>query len=132
MTKTTILEKKSQKPTDFEVFLKYGCPKCGQEHWIKYLQASTKNFKVVCDCGVVFKVKQVVDFKVRYQQTSKKDHSKSNTSVPVDILKQCVTILTGYGLDKNEAHALISKAYNTNPVDSVVELVKHSLVLMRE
>lgn len=61
--------KKLQKPIESDIHLKYRCRKCGLDHWLSYREASTKNFKVVCSCGSVFKVKRLVDFKLKYESS---------------------------------------------------------------
>jgi hypothetical protein len=132
MHKTTHKIKKTQKPIDFELHLKYSCPECSQEHWIRYIQAATKNFKVVCDCGGYFRVKTVENFKLQYVKSNKKNSVVARDSVPVDLEQQCVKILTGYGLEKDESKVLINKAYAKYKPDTVVALVKHSLELMRD
>jgi len=58
--------KKLQKPIDKDIHLKYRCKKCGLDHWLSLREASTKNFKVVCNCGRVFKVKQVTGCVLKY------------------------------------------------------------------
>lgn len=58
--------KKLQKPIDKDIHLKYRCKKCGLDHWLSFREASTKNFKVVCNCGRVFKVKQVKACVLKY------------------------------------------------------------------
>lgn len=61
--------KKLQKPIEADIHLKYRCNKCGLDHWLSYREASTKNFKVVCSCGSVFKVKRLVGFKLKYESS---------------------------------------------------------------
>jgi hypothetical protein len=65
--------KKIQRPIDYDIHLKYRCKSCDQDHWLSYLEASTNNFKVVCDCGTVFKLKRVVGFTLKYQKTTIKN-----------------------------------------------------------
>lgn len=60
---------KLQKPIDADIHLKYRCKKCGIDHWLSFKEASTKNFKVVCYCGSVFKVKQLSGFKFKYEDS---------------------------------------------------------------
>ena len=68
-----MLKKKvqSQKPIEHDIHLKYKCPTCDQHHWLAFREAKTKNFKVVCDCNTVFKVKRISAFKIKYQLENK-------------------------------------------------------------
>lgn len=133
----------NQKPIEHDIHLKYLCQQCGQTHWLSFLEASTKNFKVVCDCGNTFKVKRVDGFKLKYANTKNKpvvvqqdldpivSDSLTGQEIPVDLLHNCVKILTGYGYDKEESIELLSSAYRKNPVDSASSLVKQTLASLR-
>ena len=61
---------KNQKPISLDVHLKYRCPNnnCGYEHWLSLLETQTKNFKIVCDCGTVFKPKKIKTLKIIYDE----------------------------------------------------------------
>ena len=150
ITKTTT-EKISQKPIDYDIHIKYKCPKCSQEHWLSYLQSSTKNFKVVCSCGLLFRVKRVIGFDLRYKKKSKPVKSEQlSESVkiepenivkpepvkivpkpPVDLIEKAVKILVGYGFTENEADELLIKSYENNPVNDLTSLIKQTLEKMK-
>jgi len=146
ITKTTI-EKISQKPIDYDIHIKYKCPKCNQEHWLSYLQASTKTFKVVCSCGLLFRVKRVVGFDLKYKKKKKKpiekplEAEKNNPTTPepvkvvnkppVDLIDRAVKILVGYGFTRDEAESLLIKSYEDTPVNDLTSLVKQTLEKMR-
>lgn len=72
--------KKLQKPIDKDIHLKYRCKKCGLDHWLSYREASTPNFKVVCTCGRVFKVKQISGCLLRYKASENKVTKKRTKS----------------------------------------------------
>jgi hypothetical protein len=133
MNKTIKTVKTFQKPIDFNVVLQYRCPNCENDYWITYLQASTKNFKMVCDCGTIFKPKRITDLKLKFEKRIKNVNQQSspNTTIPNDLLNNCVNVLVGYGFDKKEAQDLISSAFNKSPSDSVSSLVKQALESMR-
>lgn len=131
MIKTTKLNQKSQKPIDFDIFLKYACPNCGQDHWIKYLQATTKNFRVVCDCGTAFKTKRITEFRLKYAKRQEETQKTKNIEIPEKLLEQCVGVLKAYGFDTTEAKDLLKKSYLEKPVDEVSKLVKQTLESMR-
>jgi phage terminase large subunit GpA-like protein len=117
---------KNQKPIDYDIHLKYSCPKCGQYHWLSFKEASTKNFKVVCDCDEVFKVKRVKSFKIKYEtksivQSSDKDNLSSQT------IKTCVKTLEQYGFSSEEAKDLIIETYKETKICDVGNLIKQAL-----
>jgi hypothetical protein len=139
MTKTL-----NQKPTEHDIHLKYLCSHCGETHWLSFLEASTKNFKIVCCCGNTFKVKRVDGFKLKYANRKKKStvvqhttnpmvsNSLTEQEIPIDLLHNCVKILIGYGYDKQESIELLSSTYRKNPVDSVSSLVKQTLASLKD
>lgn len=134
----------NQKPIEHDIHLKYLCQQCEETHWLSFLEASTKNFKIVCHCGNIFKVKRVDGFKLKYANRKKKSAIVQHTSdpmvsdslteqeIPIDLLNNCVKILTGYGYDKKESIDLLSSAYRENPVDSVSSLVKQTLASLKD
>ncbi len=130
MIKKTIKHEKSQKPIDFDVHLKYRCPKCNQEHWLKYLQAATKNFIVVCDCGTSFKIKTLSGFKLAYRK-KKTTETNIKSSVSLDAIDKVTKALENYGFEKTEIREAIEKAYSKYGTESIVDLVKHTLEAMR-
>lgn len=126
--------KKLQKPIDFDIHLKYRCINCSQDHWLSYKEASTKNFKIVCDCGLVFKVKRVSGFKLLYQKKEKNTAKKpdpvvidAKVKISSDLLNRAVASLIKYGFTKDEASLLVSDVYVKNPVDDLNILVKQTL-----
>jgi len=83
-----MLKKKvqSQKPIEHDIHLKYKCPTCDQHHWLAFREAKTKNFKVVCDCNTVFKVKRISAFKIKYQLENKSfeiEKTKNEIAPPI-------------------------------------------------
>ena len=83
-----MLKKKvqSQKPIEHDIHLKYKCPTCDQHHWLAFREAKTKNFKVVCDCNTVFKVKRISAFKIKYQLENKSfeiEKTKNEVAPPI-------------------------------------------------
>lgn len=118
-------KKKSQKPIDLDIHLKYRCANnnCKYDHWLSLKEASTKNFKVVCDCGQIFRVKLVSGVSVLYEKTSKKNIKKPDT-IPVDILEKCCKILSNYGFTEAESKQLLNFAYKESPSNDCGQLVK--------
>jgi hypothetical protein len=122
----------NQKPTEYDVHLKYLCPKCSQSHWLSFKEASTKNFKIVCDCDKVFKVRRLESFKVKYfnstiqdkQDTTIKNKTSglSNTS-----LNKCIKVLNDYGFSKHEAKEMICQSHNETQTEDIAILIKAAL-----
>lgn len=144
--------KKIQKPIDYDIHLKYRCKNCSQDHWLSYLESCTKNFKVVCDCGFVFKVKRIVGFNLKYEKDSEnksipKDRNKridndiklsdtkdqreteadNSISIPENLLQSSVSILSSFGYSSIEAHDMVKDSYSKFKTDSVGDLVKFAL-----
>jgi hypothetical protein len=135
--------KKIQKPIDVDVHFKYRCPepKCGYEHWLSLKESQTKNFKIVCDCGYVYKPKRISKIKIVYediQQTPKIEKPTESNKViekpkiPVDFKNSCVKLLVSYGFTKDESISLCEKAFEKNPVTSSGLLIKYVLQNLEE
>ena len=129
---------KSQKPIDYEAHFKYECPekRCGFTHWISVRQAQTKGYKIVCDCGAVFKPKRIRNIKIEYATSLKKEHKptpvketeqKIVQEINIDFLSQCVKVLVNYGFTDTEAREFIISAYRINPINNVIGLIKFTL-----
>lgn len=125
---------KSQKPIDYEAHFKYECPEkhCGFTHWISVRQAQTKGYKIVCDCGAVFKPKRIRNIKIQYVSIVRKEHKATTVKqtvkkINIDFLSQCVKVLVNYGFTDTEAREYIISAYRINPINNVIGLIKFTL-----
>ena len=129
---------KSQKPIDYEAHFKYECPekRCGFTHWINARQAQTKGYKIVCDCGTVFRPKRIRNIKIQYATTARKEHKPTTAKqteqkivqeINIDFLSQCVKVLVNYGFTDTEAREYIISAYRINPINNVIGLIKFTL-----
>ena len=135
-----------QKPIEHDIHLKYRCAKCGQDHWLSYLEASTKQFKIACHCGKVFVVKRLSGFKLKYFEKPPviiplvesvspvviDPPIIEKPKIPVDLLNKSVTLLIGYGFTQAEAKELLNSSYEQNPIDDYASLVKQTLKLLRK
>ena len=122
-----------QKPTSVDASFLYICPNtnCNNEHWLFLREVKTKNFRVVCECGVVFKTRQVEDLKIKFvKRTKQKSSDKQSDKVPVDLVSKCGKILESYGCSESESLDLITRAYTNSPTNDALELVKLSLKLL--
>ncbi|NBT08685.1 MAG: hypothetical protein EBS93_07000 [Chitinophagia bacterium] len=130
-----ISNKKNQKPIEYDIHLKYICKKCGQPHWLSFKEASTKNYKIVCDCNHIFKVKRVTGFKLKYDSlkinkpvyTESKPVTKIDKSIPKDLLDTVVNSLVKLGFTVSEAKSLVTKSYSDCPTNDIGLLVKQTL-----
>jgi|688.fasta_scaffold462187_3 hypothetical protein len=133
---------KNQKPIDTDAHFRYRCPKldCGFDHWLSLKQCKTKGFRIVCDCGCVFKPKRIAKIKIVYvdlksinkkskPETSdaKEDQIKTSNSIPIDFQNSCVKVLVDYGFTKEESISLCEKAFEKNPVNNAGLLIKYIL-----
>lgn len=130
---------KNQKPISLDVHLRYRCPNsdCGYEHWLSLLETQTKNFKVVCECGTVFKPKLIEKIKVVYDRTKQKESKKEKNvekTIPQinnSLINQAVPSLIDLGFTKLEAIDLLQKAYIKQPIDDLSLLIKNTLLEIR-
>ena len=143
-----IKKNRQQKPIEHDIHLKYRCAKCGQDHWLSYLEASTKQFKIACHCGKVFVVKRLSGFKLRYFNKKPpvviipvvesvspvviEPPAIEKPKIPVDLLNKSVSLLIGYGFTQTEARELLNSSYEQNPIDDYASLVKQTLKLLRK
>ena len=121
---------KNQKPVSVDVSLKYRCPNtdCNNEHWLFLLEAQTKNFKIVCECGTVFKPKRIDNIKILY---AKKIKTQDPDKIRESVISKAVPSLTSLGFSKEESLDLINKAYDKQPTDDLSFLIKNTLLELR-
>lgn len=145
------IKKKNQKPIEIDAHLKYRCPNpsCGYDHWLNLIESQTKNFKVVCYCGQIFKPKQIDKIKIKYCITNKKQTKKEQTQTePIESIQQpapvtvtqkpiserllfiCSRTLMNYGFTKSEAHELLKQSYILNPTEQPLELMNNTLIMI--
>lgn len=130
MNKIKIIPK-NQKPIEIDAHFRYMCPlsSCGFFHWLSLKEVQTKNFKVVCDCGTIFKPKQILKLKAIYKKSNpdKKKHKEDIGVIPTSIEDDCVSTLVNYGFTKSESVYLIRKAWNRNKTDNSANLIRYIL-----
>jgi hypothetical protein len=120
------------------------CPAlCGNKHWLSLRESQQKHFRVVCDCGEVFKPKTIEDITINF--TSKTEPHIVNaptqeTLITDDLplpdetvnfqifMEECVEMLCGFGFDKKEAKELLEKSYSHKPTKDSTQLVKQTLL----
>lgn len=141
---------KNQKPIEIDCHIKYVCPdhKCNQFHWLSLAESRTKNFIVVCGCGLSFKVKQIDKIKLKYKKH--KDHTKNkpvaNKTAPDSLeieelpvpdqndfdekmfIDDCVSSLVAFGFSQKEATNLLTQSYHKHSTRNHTELIKQTLL----
>ena len=139
--KTKII--KSQKPISLDVHLKYRCPNdaCGYTHWLSLLETQTKNFKVVCDCGTIFKPKRINRVKILFKQTQKTDTNTKNIEQHIEntvdepnetLLNKAVPCLVDLGFSKDEAIDALISSFKKNPTENIALWIKNTLLEIKK
>ena len=115
------------KPIEIQASLKYRCPNknCGYYHWLFLKEVQTKNFKVVCECGTVFKTKRIKILKTVYNKNKKinKPLDENRISDKVD----GSVIMTNLGYTRKESSKHINEAYLQSNTEDVSFLVKKAI-----
>lgn len=125
-------KKKTERPIEIDAHLKYKCPNdsCGYFHWLSLQEAQTKNFKIVCDCGNVFKPKRIKTLEIIFEQTAiiKTEQIKPvQQKIDFDLIKICVNVLVGYGFTDTESEELLIKCHKQKPDLESADLIKFAL-----
>jgi hypothetical protein len=125
-------KRKNQKPISLDVHLKYRCPNsdCGYEHWLSLLETQTKNFKVVCDCGTVFKPKKIKTLKIIYEKKIQKETKeiKDPNQPNEDSLNKAIPCLVDLGFTKQESIDALTSAYIKQPTKDISIWIKNTLL----
>jgi hypothetical protein len=130
-----------QKPISSDVHFKYRCPSptCSYEHWLSLTETQTKNFKIVCDCGTVFKPKRIKTIQIIYSKNrlrsnkpveiklSENIQDPAKLSIDKDLLYKARDIMIGFGFTEQEAISMIQTYYSINPDNNILTLVKNTI-----
>lgn len=124
-----MIKKKTQKPIEIDVHFKYRCTKCSVDHWISLNQAKTKNYKIVCDCGGVFKPKTIKKISILYKETKKEQgkrptESQNQSVLDSEVLNKCANVLVNYGFTQTESIELLQKSYHKYKTNNSADLIK--------
>lgn len=120
-----------QKPIDVDIHFKYTCPndQCSNHHWISLGESKTVGFKVVCDCGFVFKPKPVSKIKICYRHKKQINgvFDKKTNSGKI-ALSECsikaLKTMIALGYSEKEARLMIVSVKNYESIDDHLYLVK--------
>jgi hypothetical protein len=123
---------KSLKPISLDAQFKYKCTNvdCEAEHWLFLNQVKVKNFKLVCDCGIVYKIRRIENIKPVYIKKSKQPTIVNETQTVESntrYLDKAYRILEHYGFSKKEAVDLIDKVHNITECNDPLILVKDAM-----
>lgn len=123
---------KNQKPIEVEVSLRYTCPdkNCNLSHWIFLREAQTKNFKIVCECGTVFKPKRIKKIEILYTSKEIEDDVSQKTNSKEEYPKcvlHAVNIMVSLGYSKKESQEKIKEIYDIEKITDSSILVKRTI-----
>lgn len=126
---------KRQKPIDIDVSFKYTCPNtdCKFDHWLFLREAQTKNFKIVCDCGTIFKPKRIQNIEIVYavKESVEKPVDESASSDKIDKMPECVyraiNMMVSLGYSKKDAHSHILEIFEKEKIEDPSILVKKAV-----
>lgn len=122
-----MMKKNLLKPIEIDTYLKYQCD-CGLDHWISLRESQTKKFKIVCDCGLVLRIKRVSDVRIKYHKNGRAQKCKSiNNVTNTTIVKNCKNALSSYGFSPIEINKLLSAIPNIESINSASTLTKLAL-----
>lgn len=134
------------KPIKYDIHFEYICPAlCGNKHWLSLKECQEKRFRVVCDCGLVFKPKRIIDITINYDIKPKPETEEQvvkKTTVIIDdlpiptdndfdldtFLEDCIVTLCSFGFEKSEAKQLLKNSYSKNPTKNSAKLIKQTLL----
>jgi hypothetical protein len=122
--------KKNLKPIDYDVHFIYECTECQIKHWLSLKESQTPNFKIVCDCGSIYKPKPIEGIKIIYVQLQNKHPTQkvsSKKSIPANLKTNAAHILSQYGFSESEAISLIEKSFEETQEIDCVKLIKYCL-----
>jgi hypothetical protein len=116
------------KPTNCDITLRYVCPNCSNEHWIRLKQAQYEKFVIVCDCDIILKTKPIVSVKILYRKKkSEKKVVHKQEEIDSAILDRCFNSLSAYGFSRKESESLVKECYKESKSTDCITLVKLSL-----
>ena len=122
---------KSLKPISLDAQFKYRCTntECESEHWLFLNQVQVKGFRLVCDCGNVYKIRQITNIKTQFSKKTQKSITESEIvdEVEPECLKKAYKILENYGFSNKEAVDLVNKVYDLTNQNNPLLLVKDAL-----
>jgi len=115
-----INKKKNLRPIEFEASFKYKCPNndCGYHHWLYLKEVQTKNFKVVCECGTVFKPKRIKNLTIEYsiEDSLKKAVDTVDETAKIDsssqVLNRAISMMISLGYSKKESTEYIGIVFS--------------------
>lgn len=142
MKQIQIQKHKNILPTEEDCSFKYTCPNCSNTHWLYAREVKIKNFKIACECGSVLIPKNISGIKAIYKDSTdtleyvatKPQKQKEQKEVivpppvpPLDIRKECATILGTFGYSVVEINNVLEKAIESIKCDYIKEVVNYSL-----
>jgi hypothetical protein len=126
---------KVQKPIEIDVSLKYKCTNkdCGFDHWLFLREAKTKNFKIVCDCGTIFKPKRIQNIEVVYaiKESVEKPVDKPEESgkmEDIECVSRAINMMISLGYSKKDAQDSVIFIFKNEHIFDPSVLVKKAVL----
>lgn len=125
--------KKVLKPIEIDASFKYICPDCGYNFWIYLREVQTKNFKIVCECGTIFKPKRIKKLQIVYsnEELIKKPLDKPEDSDTIreypEYVFRAINMMVSLGYSKKESHNSIICIYESEKCTDPGTLVKKAI-----
>lgn len=114
-------------PVDIDSYYKYVCPSCECSHWISHKEASTDEFKIVCDCDIVIIPKQIQNIQIVYKKESPQTSNQKDLELPDNIKDSAIMHLVKYGFNNQEALLMIDSAFRKSKSQEISVLIKLAL-----
>jgi|688.fasta_scaffold185619_2 hypothetical protein len=126
---------KVQKPIEIDVSLKYKCTNkdCGFDHWLFLREAKTKNFKIVCDCGTIFKPKRIQNIEVVYaiKESVEKpvdNPEESGKMEDIECVSRAINMMISLGYSKKDAQDSVIFIFKNEHIFDPSVLVKKAVL----
>lgn len=114
------------KPVDSDIHFKYICPnsECSDIHWLSLKEAQTSHFKIVCDCGEIFRPKRIENISINYAELKKIKPVEKR-----DLLnfEDAINTLVKFGFSLSESKKMIEEQYHKTGETNQAALVKFTL-----
>lgn len=124
-------------PVEQDSSFRYTCPNCNNNHWLYAREVKVKNFKIACECGSILIPKNISGIQAIYIESSDNTNTEKPKHIkkvvvpppvpPLDIRKQCGTILSTFGYTENEISVVVDKAIQHIKHDYIKEVINYSL-----
>lgn len=120
---------KNQRPIKVDASFRYICPNhsCNLDHWLFLREVQTKNFKVVCDCGTVFRPKRIKKIRIVYAKTKSLKTTIDTSNTSDTIVDRAVKTMMQFGYKKQESLDAINALKDIDKFNDHIILAKTAI-----